>query len=312
MIFRLVGDFSESPDLDIDALLSRLPSPVVLELLIPTELDDSVPATTICTHDDDHTSSIAASDTIYDPDAYHRPDIFPVISANNWYVIATSRYLTMPACFFKLLHKRVYNWWLFAMDCVMTICHRILIGTIQLDDLVRSNLKVDIRVIMQLESIGVSYLMHLPTVHEINSDEQTMHWFFNTTTCDLVYHTLLQPQSANWIGVVEVVTSADNSNITISPVVRFLLEKFSFVIAWVIIELQELTDELYAFGHTVLDLHRIHCVVEFECQIQHYLYDILNGTNNHLPLVTHETAHTALMDWIHVTMASVLPLEVNG
>ncbi|KAI5989840.1 hypothetical protein EDC04DRAFT_2614269 [Pisolithus marmoratus] len=108
---------------------------------------------------------------------------------------------------------------------------------------------------------------------------------------------------------VEVVTGANNSNIRVSPVVGFLLEKFFFVIAWVIVKLQELTNEHYAFRHTVLDLHCIHHVAEFEHQIQHYLYDILNGMNDHLPLVTHETACTALTDWINATMASVLLLE---
>ncbi|KAI6039520.1 hypothetical protein EDC04DRAFT_2603175 [Pisolithus marmoratus] len=113
-----------------------------------------------------------------------------------------------------------------------------------------------------------------------------MQWLFNSSMCNLLYHALLQPNSTNWIGVVEVVTGADNSNIMVSPVVGFVLEKFSFVLAWVIVELQELTGKHYSFGHMVLDSHCVHCVAEFKRKIRHFLYDILNGTNNFLPPAT--------------------------
>ncbi|KAI5988664.1 hypothetical protein EDC04DRAFT_2614505 [Pisolithus marmoratus] len=276
MIFRLVDDFAESPDLDINTILSRLPSPAISDLLVPhMELEDLVLAAVLHTHNDDCTSSVTASDTIYKPDAYHGPNIFSAVAVNNQYMTAALQYLVVLVHFFELLHERVY-------DC-----------TIQLDTLARSNFKLDIHVIIEvvhhmlfshhrsqnnpswlpveafrssmedtmfhclffeeLENIGLLYLMHVwnminhllrvpPTPsamprYSINlAQDDSMH--------NLLYHALLQPNSTNWISVVEVATGANNSNIM------------------VIVELQELTG-----GYGSIAWHAFNDICSFHYQM---------------------------------------------
>ncbi|KIK19580.1 hypothetical protein PISMIDRAFT_13528 [Pisolithus microcarpus 441] len=126
-----------------------LPSPIVSELSASRlQLDDATP-TAVHLYDDDGTSSIAASETVYDPE-YHGPDIFPATAGNDCQVAAALRHFIMQARFFQLLCERAPDWWLFAMDCILTIHHRILIGRIRLQSLVDANFKVDTRTIMEV------------------------------------------------------------------------------------------------------------------------------------------------------------------
>ncbi|KIK10582.1 hypothetical protein PISMIDRAFT_20258 [Pisolithus microcarpus 441] len=71
-----------------------------------------------------------------------------------------------------------------------------------------------------------------PLFHQINQREGTMYWFVNESMCSILYYTLIKPDTATWIGVLEIVADA-NLNVTISPVIGFVVEKFSFVLAWV-------------------------------------------------------------------------------
>ncbi|KAI6039574.1 hypothetical protein EDC04DRAFT_3090180 [Pisolithus marmoratus] len=117
--------------LALDRIISMLSSPVVSELLLSHSqpCDDAVP-TAVHLYNDDGTSSIAASETIYDPE-YHGPDIFPAAAVNDHQVIATLPHFIMQAQFFQLLHERAPDW-------------------IKLQSLVDANFKVDIHTIMEV------------------------------------------------------------------------------------------------------------------------------------------------------------------
>ncbi|KAI6028007.1 hypothetical protein BKA83DRAFT_4123845 [Pisolithus microcarpus] len=291
-------------------IISTLPSPIVLESSASrSQLDDATP-TAVHLYDDDGTSSVAASETVYDPE-YHGPNIFPAAAGNDCQVAAALRHFIMQAWFFQLLRERAPDWWLFAMDCILTIHHHILIGRIRLQSLVDANFKVDTRTIVEvvhhvlyyhrrgrnnpawqpiegkyirvskfiwiLENVAEPYLVHVwhaidrllylqlplqttpstfptfPLVSGLDLHPDDRHYLeylmtFQPTIGYPLFHHMVP-------GVMEVVSRGNAT--TVSPVIGFVLEKFSFVLAWVIIELQELIFDIYWFSHTVLDSRRV-------------------------------------------------------
>ncbi|KIK10587.1 hypothetical protein PISMIDRAFT_20256 [Pisolithus microcarpus 441] len=102
-----------------------------------------------------------------------------------------------------------------------------------------------------------------PLFHQINQREGTMYWFVNESMRSILYYTLVKPDTATWIGVLEIVADA-NLNVTISPVIGFVVEKFSFVLVWVIVEIQDLLLEQYSLCHTTLGQDRVRHVAELE------------------------------------------------
>ncbi|KIK10481.1 hypothetical protein PISMIDRAFT_20358, partial [Pisolithus microcarpus 441] len=130
--------------------------------------------------------------------------------------------------------------------------------------------------------------------------EGMMYWFVNESMRSILYYTLVKPDTAAWIGVLEIVADA-NLNVTISPVIGFVMEKFSFVLAWVIVEIQDLLLEQYSLCHTTLGQDRVRRVAELECRMKDFLSGILNRTNG-LPPETCERARVSLLDLIQLTV----------
>ncbi|KIK20005.1 hypothetical protein PISMIDRAFT_13269 [Pisolithus microcarpus 441] len=107
--------------------------------------------------------------------------------------------------------------------------------------------------------LTISYLLF----HQVNQREGMMYWFVNESMHSILYYTLVKPDTATWIGVLEIVANA-NLNVTISPVIGFVVEKFSFVLAWVIVEIQDLLLEQYSLCHTTLGQDHVRRVAELE------------------------------------------------
>ncbi|KIK11666.1 hypothetical protein PISMIDRAFT_19346 [Pisolithus microcarpus 441] len=80
-------------------------------------------------------------ETLYDPEGYGL-DILPAGVESDWQVMAAAQYFA--------LSGKACDWWLLAMDCMMGICHQILMSKIDLDSLVESNFKVDSRMIISV------------------------------------------------------------------------------------------------------------------------------------------------------------------
>ncbi|KAH0826529.1 hypothetical protein J3R83DRAFT_5538 [Lanmaoa asiatica] len=123
--------------------------------------------------------------------------------------------------------------------------------------------------------------------------EESIVWFANTATRDLLYHALANSQSLVWIGVTEFFPSPLGQNPLSSPIIVGTIEKIAFVLSWVVVEMRGIALRCYEFENSVYltEDHVAIVAAEYD-KVYRLLNSILFGPDT--------TQQRALLQWLEL------------